>query len=1324
MCPRPDYWPKDAKTHIERAAADGLVTLVRITPDPLGTGNMIRVEQPSTSRCSDLAYDPLYAQLITASTTYTHGCSSSGLSTTFHNYARGLGLVMSSSTSDGAATQVQYEPYGRPRSIYRPDPAIPGAVETIAGATFDYGDNSVPRKVHTTLYDGTATHDFWAVLDGYGRALLSAAPADTSAGDAKAWIVSGQASRNAKGWASKAYPPSFQADWTTAPLAPTSGPARTVQYDAFGRVTGTTDLDGTQDLKRTYGALASTTQDAEQLKPAGASAPHAGLMSAVVLDGHGRTQIAQSLGNGGVVMDQFTYLPTGELWVIDRRGTDAKGVQHNYERWMQYDSLGRMVVNAEPSATTGFVAADKAAGPTPVPSSLHTWTYAYDDAGDLVGTTDARGCGKNVTYDGAGRPTGEDYFGCTPTQLPYSPPNMTTGVGLEVSYQYDSSGHLSDLYDRGAHSHYVYDARSRMTSVQRNIVQPGKVPSPWGGGYAGHTFEQDVQYDDIDRIVTETTGEEASVPDLVGTAVPFGANKSPSALVLHYSQRGVLSSVGGSYGTLVRQRVLDADGLPLETSLGDIASPPSGSQWGSVPGTQTTYSYDSRRRLQEVKTARVAPAAWTTPSGNYSPPPFSPVTTTQTVLADDTYAYDAVGNPTGIGDFGRIPGEWPATAQPVSRGPLVYDDFYRLKSANYAYANKEATYQSPSPAPTPAADPFPLQTPGTRIGQETFDYDPLGNPRTTTDDASLFFDRSLGATNIGSLADPTSGAVLSTNQILSSSMTTASGLGYLTASYDAAGNLEQLAVVRTGACASTDGCSQLFQYEWDEVGHLAHAQRFDFTPAPKCSGRFCPQFVSPKNGDPTTFVYPEVPPFAPGADVTFAYDGKGARTVRASNHSDGTATYTVEIFPSLRLNDTTFGTQDAVDYDRSAATDGVYLVAGNSSLGRVVYAEGDPGNPAAGALAGQHVFLELADPLGSTSMVIDQATSELVERTTYSSYGRVESDYWPSRWQEFREPYKFTGKEDDVSLGITYFGARYYSPYLETWMSPDPLAIHGVSGDLNPYAYVHGRVTAVTDPTGLDGSGCLGQEDCGANADSGPNWFDIASWPGDFSRAWGSIFHHGSSARPPPLPVNPGSSVLFTPIMAKAWPRGDLAGGEADYFGPRFDDILSQRGPIVSALGMSPEHQQALAEDYDNLLRHLYYNGGIQQLPMLQDTVVFGGPALVEGLAAEASSSSYVYQLVDQGGDAVYYGITNNPLVRLGAHSRLPPGPFSGMQVISDALPLPQAQALETSLIQGAGAQGRLIYNVAESSVPRAAPLLDVPPTVSPTQTLLNPKLY
>ena len=1158
------------------ASANGTVTLATFTPDPAGTGNVMRIQQASTSRCQDIAYDVGYSQLPAAKTTYVGGCGSpGGLTTLFDNYVRGFGAVTDGSTPDGQETKVQYDYMGRPVSITRSDSSVPAMLEGFAAVTFTYADTVVPRSVHKSTTDGTRVHDLWTVLDGYGRPLLSATSADTSAGDAAQWIVAGQHIRNAKGAIAAQSPPSFQADWTTVSLTAGSS-AATFRYDPFGRVLAANDIDGTPILARTYGALSYSEQDAEQLKQAGVvgqPAPHAGLSSTLQLDGHGRMKSLTRQGNGGSVTDLYTYLPAGELWVLDRNGSDSTG-SYAYERWMQYDSLGRMVFNAEPSATTGFVVVGGATSswPSAPPATMEAWTYAYDDAGDLVATTDARGCGENLTYDGAGRPLSEDYFRCTPTQLPYSAPNPATGAGAEVLYTYDSAGRRSDVYDRGAHTHYGYDGRSRITSVGKNLAQPHVVPTPTSG-YAPHTFWLDFLYDDFDRVTGQTTGEDIAITGLNGASVPFGATTSTSAVTVNYSKRGVVTSVGGSYGPLIRQTVFDADGLPRETSWGDVAPPSAGSQWQAVPGTQTTQTYDPRRRLAEWTVARGAPSLWTSGAGGYTPPVEPPITTTQTVLADEVYTNDGVGNPLSIHD-GRISGEWPAAWQPVSRGPIGYDDFYRVTSVPYTYAGANL-YESPSPAPTPAADPLPLQTAGTRIGSETFSYDPFGNPQETMDNLGLFFDRSLGSVNVGVSGDMNTEAVSSTNQVVSASLNTSSGLGQLQASYDAAGNLEQLAVVRTGPCASPDGCKQLFHYEWDEVGHLAHAQRFDFLPAPpKCTAHICPGIPSPpppKDGDPLAYVYPATPPFSPGADATYGYGGDGNRTLRTSLQSDGSETYTVVVFGSLRLNDTTFGTQDPGDYDRSAETDSVYLVAGGVSVGRVVYATGDPATPN-GMVAGQHVFLELGDGLGSTTSVIDQGTGELVERTTYTSHGAVESDYWTERWQEFREQYKFTGKEDDVALGMTYFGARYYSPYLGTWMSPDPLAIHGLGGDLNPYAYVHGRVTTAIDPMGLcDGS--IGTEQCPSGGDD-DGWSleylpselnGIGTSFSDIGKDLLGLFQHGPVPRP--MPVNPGNN-YGEPIYSNLFSVYAMQHAEVDWGAVKaFNDGINKHSTVIVLTG-------------------------------------------------------------------------------------------------------------------------------------------------------------
>ena len=61
---------------------------------------------------------------------------------------------------------------------------------------------------------------------------------------------------------------------------------------------------------------------------------------------------------------------------------------------------------------------------------------------------------------------------------------------------------------------------------------------------------------------------------------------------------------------------------------------------------------------------------------------------------------------------------------------------------------------------------------------------------------------------------------------------------------------------------------------------------------------------------------------------------------------------------------------------------------------------------------------------------------------------------------------RFGGKEEDIEVGLSYFGARYYSPFLGAWMSPDPVTIHELSSDTNPYAYVYGSPLMGVDPDG------------------------------------------------------------------------------------------------------------------------------------------------------------------------------------------------------------------------------------------------------------------
>ncbi len=115
------------------------------------------------------------------------------------------------------------------------------------------------------------------------------------------------------------------------------------------------------------------------------------------------------------------------------------------------------------------------------------------------------------------------------------------------------------------------------------------------------------------------------------------------------------------------------------------------------------------------------------------------------------------------------------------------------------------------------------------------------------------------------------------------------------------------------------------------------------------------------------------------------------------------------------------------------------------------------------------MFITLDDHLGSSTTVIDRASGELVERSTYQVYGGSDSDFRPDKWRGFREDYRFTGKEEDTEVGLTYFGKRYYNPLLQRWVSPDPLEIHKPGeADANLYGYVRGMALKAVDPLGLE----------------------------------------------------------------------------------------------------------------------------------------------------------------------------------------------------------------------------------------------------------------
>ena len=108
----------------------------------------------------------------------------------------------------------------------------------------------------------------------------------------------------------------------------------------------------------------------------------------------------------------------------------------------------------------------------------------------------------------------------------------------------------------------------------------------------------------------------------------------------------------------------------------------------------------------------------------------------------------------------------------------------------------------------------------------------------------------------------------------------------------------------------------------------------------------------------------------------------------------------------------------------------------------------------------------VSDHLGSTSLALD-SNRAVVAESRYYPYGDAVtlSGTQPTDFQ-------FTGQLRDAGIGLDSFGARWYDPYLNRFISADSIVPSaGNPQALNRYSYTNGNPLKYTDPTGhcIDG---------------------------------------------------------------------------------------------------------------------------------------------------------------------------------------------------------------------------------------------------------------
>lgn len=112
----------------------------------------------------------------------------------------------------------------------------------------------------------------------------------------------------------------------------------------------------------------------------------------------------------------------------------------------------------------------------------------------------------------------------------------------------------------------------------------------------------------------------------------------------------------------------------------------------------------------------------------------------------------------------------------------------------------------------------------------------------------------------------------------------------------------------------------------------------------------------------------------------------------------------------------------------------------------------------------------LSDHLGSSTLELGEQAQRLSQESYYPYGGTA---WWAAK-SASEASYKFirySGKERDAS-GLSYYGFRYYAPWLCRWISPDPT---GDADGLNLYAMVGGNPVTKVDEHGLTATPALEQ---------------------------------------------------------------------------------------------------------------------------------------------------------------------------------------------------------------------------------------------------------
>uniref|UniRef100_UPI0013C2D85A RHS repeat-associated core domain-containing protein n=1 Tax=Pseudomonas syringae TaxID=317 RepID=UPI0013C2D85A len=186
-------------------------------------------------------------------------------------------------------------------------------------------------------------------------------------------------------------------------------------------------------------------------------------------------------------------------------------------------------------------------------------------------------------------------------------------------------------------------------------------------------------------------------------------------------------------------------------------------------------------------------------------------------------------------------------------------------------------------------------------------------------------------------------------------------------------------------------------------------------------------------------------------DERYVYDGQGqrCRKISTAQASGRTLINEVRYLPGLEIRTTADG-------------ETLHVVTTQAGRNNVRVLHWEAGKP--GAVENDQVRYSLGDHLGSSTLELDQQGG-LISQESYYPFGGTA--WWAAR-SAVEAKYKtvrYSGKERDAS-GLYYYGFRYYAPWLQRWINPDPA---GDVDGLNAYNFVSNNPAMLIDKDGRVG---------------------------------------------------------------------------------------------------------------------------------------------------------------------------------------------------------------------------------------------------------------